>query len=185
MNAKEIVSYLIEEGPDEFDPKDQLLSIPDWKSEVVKRERFSFLTDRWGDTRDVAEYEKLPEAVRLRVDYLIGCMGQNENSFVAIDSEGEGLGLGVLFEEEYELCTSTTQENEDRFIKELLYFAHLVQREFPQAAVSVNNGAHIFEDRFAIRAFLPENQCNPNTGAQLGEAISPSEFNRRIYSDKI
>ena len=188
MNANELVRRLIEDGPDDIVPKDELLRLSDWRERVVRHEEYEFLSDRWGEELESGSaaahsaYQAAAPEERVVIERLQMCLGEYENNFIVQRIADKC--YGVLFEDEFTSPESeeTAQDaaitgisypyTADEVLRDLWHVMSKLEQRFPQAQFSISVGKHVVNGRFVLRAFVSEDVLTPNLGSQLSAVFA-------------
>lgn len=138
-----------------------LSGLPDWRERVSKNDKFDLLTDRWGELM----YGSADDETLDVVEQLVQFMGQYENSFIA-KRKSDG-AIGVLFEVEFERDSPADEQQ----LASLIDTADGFARRYTQARFSVEDGAHVFDTRLALRCFIPMQNATDELTAAIGQVF--------------
>jgi len=183
-NAKKLVDRLIEADPDEVSAKSEFMRLPGWRERIIRAEDYEFLSDRWGTELedDKVATGGIPPEEKAAIERLQTCLGDYENNFIVQRKSDKK--YGILFEtefinpdsEEYRKDSENTgvapMQTSDEVARDLLHVISKLEPRFPQAEFSVSVGEHVFNNRFVIRAFVPEGVITPQLGQELSHIFS-------------
>lgn len=136
-------------------------------TKITTEEHLTFLTDRWGDWNDSRKPDGNETEHRAAIERLLPAMF-DEFTFIG-RKDGE---YGIIFESEWDDGIEALQRDHEG--------ADQVQARHPDVDVHFTHGSHIFNGRWAARAFIPERLATAQYVQQVSTELLKATFGMDI-----